>query len=148
MIDPRIIEDIKNRNNIEDIVSSYVTLKRAGANLQGLCPFHSEKTPSFTIFTATQSYYCFGCGAGGDVINFIRNVENLDYRSAVEFLAQRAGITLPEQSGGTKSRIAERNRLLAMNKAASIYFRDKLFDYRVGAHALGYLKSAVFPFDH
>ncbi|NLK38808.1 MAG: DNA primase [Clostridiales bacterium] len=145
MIDPRIIEDIKNRNNIEDIVSSYVTLKRAGANLQGLCPFHSEKTPSFTIFTATQSYYCFGCGAGGDVINFIRNVENLDYRSAVEFLAQRAGITLPEQSGGTKSRIAERNRLLAMNKAAAIYFRDKLFDDRVGAQALGYLKKRGLP---
>lgn len=141
MIDPRIIEDIKNRNNIEDVVSSYVTLKRAGANMQGLCPFHSEKTPSFTVFTSTQNYYCFGCGAGGDVINFIRNVENLDYRSAVDFLARRAGITLPEESGASAGRMAQRTRLLAMNKAAAIYFRDKLWDDKNGAFALNYLKN-------
>lgn len=141
MMDPRIIEDIKHRNGIEDVVSAYVTLKRAGANLQGLCPFHSEKTPSFTVFTATQSYYCFGCGAGGDVINFIRNVENLDYRSAVEFLARRAGITLPEDSAGDKSRMAKRTRILAMNKAAAIYFRNRLWDGKLGAAALSYLTN-------
>lgn len=70
MIDSRVIEEIKSRNDIVDVISSYVNLKRAGSNFQGLCPFHSEKTPSFTVFPATQGYYCFGCGAGGDVITF------------------------------------------------------------------------------
>ena len=96
MIPQETISDIKFRNPIEDVIGSYVTLKRSGATMKGLCPFHSEKTPSFTVFTATQGYYCFGCGAGGDVITFIRQMENLEYIPALEFLAKRAGIALPE----------------------------------------------------
>ena len=88
MIPHSIIEDLKYRSEICDVISSYVTLKRAGNNMNGLCPFHSERTPSFTVFPATQSFYCFGCGAGGDVISFIMRTENLDYRAALELLAR------------------------------------------------------------
>ena len=95
MIPKEIIEEIRYRCDIEDVISSYVTLKRAGSNRNGLCPFHSEKSPSFTVFPATKSFYCFGCGAGGDVITFVQKMENLDYVGALEFLATRAGITIP-----------------------------------------------------
>ncbi|MBP3378796.1 MAG: DNA primase, partial [Clostridia bacterium] len=84
MIPASVIEDIRYRCDIETVISSYVTLKRAGSNLKGLCPFHSEKTPSFTVYPGTQSFYCFGCGAGGDVIKFVMRTENLDYVAAVE----------------------------------------------------------------
>ena len=94
-----VIEDIRYRCDIEEVIGSYITLKRAGSNVKGLCPFHSEKTPSFVVYKDTQSYYCFGCGAGGDVITFTMRVENLDYRSAIELLAQRAGIQVPQQDG-------------------------------------------------
>ena len=77
MIDPKVVEEIKQRNPIEEVMSSYVTLKRAGSNLRGLCPFHSEKSPSFTVYPQDNSFYCFGCGAGGDVITFIKKKENL-----------------------------------------------------------------------
>ena len=109
MIPASVIEDVRYRSDIENVISSYVTLKRAGSNCKGLCPFHSEKTPSFTVYNSTQSFYCFGCGAGGDVINFIMRIENLDYVSAVETLAKRAGITLPDfddnlgQNGGVST---------------------------------------------
>ena len=82
MIPQEFIEEVKSRSPIEDVVSSYVTLKRAGSSMVGCCPFHSEKTPSFTVFSATQSCHCFGCGQGGDVINFIRKIENIDYPAA------------------------------------------------------------------
>ena len=98
MIAPEIVEEIKYRNDIVDVISSYVTLKRAGSNMNGLCPFHSEKTPSFTVFSGTRSFHCFGCGAGGDVITFIMRMENLEYPDALHFLAKRAGITIPEES--------------------------------------------------
>lgn len=107
MIPSNIIEDIKYRCDIESVISSYVTLKRAGSNLKGLCPFHSEKTPSFTVYPVTQSFYCFGCGAAGDVISFVMRAENLDYVSAIETLAKRAGIDLPdfsEDSGKAQDR--------------------------------------------
>ena len=88
-----VIEEILYRTDIEELVGSYVTLKRAGSNLSGLCPFHSEKTPSFSVSPAKKFFYCFGCGAGGDAITFVMKAENLDYIQAVEFLAKRAGIT-------------------------------------------------------
>ena len=139
MIDNQLIEEIKSRNDIVDVISSYVGLKRAGSNMQGLCPFHSEKTPSFTVFTATQGYYCFGCGAGGDVINFVRQIENLEYVPAIEFLAKRAGITLPENIRRTEGGI-DRNRFLNMNRDAARFFRECLFDEKVGGEAMAYLR--------
>ena len=104
MISKETIEQVIARNDIEGLIGSYVTLKRAGSNLKGLCPFHSEKTPSFTVYPQDNSFYCFGCGAGGDAITFIRKRENLDYPDAVEFLANRAGITIVrDESKGSYS---------------------------------------------
>ena len=140
MIPNSIIEDIRYRCDIEDVISSYISLKRAGSNLKGLCPFHSEKTPSFVVYKDTQSFYCFGCGAGGDVISFIMRQENLDYVSAVEFLAKRAGITLPEfDTTGRGNEGVGRARILQMNTDAAKYFRQMLFDENVGAPARQYL---------
>ena len=124
-IEQATIEEIKFRNNIEDVISQYVTLKRAGSNMVGLCPFHSEKSPSFTVFSGEGSFYCFGCGAGGDVITFVRKAENLDYRSALEFLARRVGITINESSLDRKE-AERRERTLEMNKLAARFFHEKL----------------------
>ncbi|MBE6530655.1 MAG: DNA primase [Ruminococcaceae bacterium] len=139
MIPREIIDEIVYRNDIEQVISSYVTLKRAGSNLNGLCPFHSEKTPSFTVFPATKSFYCFGCGAGGDVITFIMRSENLDYADALRFLAQRAGITIPEDESQGGERTVSRKRIYEMNLAAARFFRDCLFDPKYGAEAMRYL---------
>ena len=139
MIPANIIEDIKFRNEIESVISQYVTLKRAGSNYSGLCPFHSEKTPSFVVFPATQSFYCFGCGAGGDVVSFTMRTENLDYVSALKVLAQRSGITLPEDDDRTSISGVSRQRVLEMNKEAAIFFRNMLFDENIGREARNYL---------
>lgn len=129
-----MIEDIRARCDIETIIQSYVTLRKTGTNEKGLCPFHSERTPSFTVYPATQSFYCFGCGAGGDVITFIMRIENLDYRGAVEFLAEKAGINLPAWDGETlvKEGIS-RKRILEMNLEAARFYRSMLFDEKIGA---------------
>ena len=126
MIPPQIIEEIKYRNDIEEVISSYVPLKRAGSNLSGRCPFHSEKTPSFTVFLKTRSFYCFGCGAGGDVISFIMRSENLDYADAVRFLAKRAGIEVPEDETRNQTPGISRERILEMNKDAARFFHEQL----------------------
>ena len=110
MISRAIIDEIVFRNDIEQVIGSYVTLKRAGSNFSGLCPFHNEKTPSFTVFPATKSFYCFGCGAGGDVISFVMREENLDYVGALEFLAARAGIDI--QKDISRFHIEKRNNCL------------------------------------
>ena len=140
MIDQSVIEEIKARNDIVDLVSSYVSLKRAGSNMLGLCPFHSEKTPSFTVFPARQGYYCFGCGAGGDVITFVRQIENLEYVPALEFLAKRVGITIPADA--TRRGVGfDRARMLSMNKEAARFFRECLFDQKLGAAARAYFEK-------
>ena len=133
-----IIDEIIHRNDIEQVIGSYVTLKRAGSNLNGLCPFHNEKTPSFTVFPGTKSFYCFGCGAGGDVISFVMRTENLDYRSALETLAQRAGIAIPADDSEAEVGVP-RKRLYEMNLEAAKFFRSCLFDERYGKEALAYL---------
>lgn len=123
------------------MISGYVSLKRAGSNMLGLCPFHSEKTPSFTVFPGSGNFYCFGCGAGGDVISFIMKIENLDYRSALEFLAKRAGLTIPDD-GKRPENGDERRRILEMNKAAAKFFHARLLE---SPAALGYLKKRQLP---
>ncbi len=141
-IPQNIIEDIKYRNPIEDVVTQYVTLSKAGSNLKGLCPFHSEKTPSFTVYPASSSFYCYGCGAGGDTVSFIMKAENLDYPSAVEFLAKRAGITIPQANDEPYyKKGVSRSRVLEMNVCAARFFRNMLFDERVGAPARAYLAN-------
>ena len=138
MIPRAIIDEIVYRNDIEQVISSYVTLKRAGSNFNGLCPFHSEKTPSFTVFPATNSFYCFGCGAGGDVITFTMRAENIGYTDALELLAQKAGISIPQDSTDEQTG-PSRKRILEMNLAAAKFFRNCLFDKNIGAEAMHYL---------
>lgn len=140
MLIPReIIEEIVARTDINDLIGSYVTLKRAGSNMNGLCPFHSERTPSFTVFSKSNSFYCFGCGAGGDAISFVMKAENLDYPSAVEFLASRAGITIPQDKNEIAQMGMSRKRVYEMNLAAAKFFRENLFDKEVGFDAMNYL---------
>ena len=140
------IEEIKSRNNIEEVIGRLVTLKRAGANLSGLCPFHSEKTPSFTVFPATSSYYCFGCGAGGDVITFVMQTENVSYSEAVEILAKRAGIPMEENIySGKKDNTpsVKRDRVYAMNREAGLFFYHCLIS-KGGEAAREYLNKREF----
>ena len=130
MISKETIEQVLMRNDIESLIGSYVSLKRAGSNLKGLCPFHSEKSPSFTVYPQDNSFYCFGCGAGGDAITFVRKRENLDYPDAVEFLANRAGITIvrDERGGYQSTPKFDRARMFKMNTDAAKYFHQRLFD--------------------
>ena len=140
MLIPReIIEEIVARTDINDIIGSYVTLKRAGSNMNGLCPFHSERTPSFTVFSKSNSFYCFGCGAGGDAISFIMRAENLDYPSAIEFLANRVGVTIPQDKNEIANMGMSRKRVYEMNLASAKFFRENLFDKEVGHEAMNYL---------
>lgn len=133
------ITELTERNDIVEVVSSYVQLsKRSGANLFGLCPFHSEKTPSFSVSPGKQIYHCFGCGKGGGVINFIMEVENLSFPEAVAFLAKRAGMPLPEESNDRESR--KRSRMLALNKEAARFFYGQL-STSAGAAACDYMRQ-------
>lgn len=118
------LDELKLNNDIVSVMSSYVNLKRAGRDYVCSCPFHSEKTPSCHIYTENQSFYCFGCGAGGDVINFIRRIESLDYIESVRFLAQRAGMNMPEDANDKTA--MQRTRMLEMNREAARFFRDQL----------------------
>ena len=122
------IDTLKMRNPIEDVIGHYVVLKRAGSNMSGLCPFHSEKSPSFTVFS--DHFHCFGCSAGGDVITFVMKMENLDYPDAIRFLADRAGLAVPEDTQGgyqkKEEKILTRERSFAMNKLAARHFYDNL----------------------
>lgn len=133
------LQELKMKTDIEDVISTYVTLKRRGATLVGLCPFHNEKTPSFTVYPATQSFYCFGCGAGGDAITFVKKIENLDYLDAVKTLALRAGLQMP-QEGFDDSLSKRRRRILEMNREAARFYHSVLlspegkvgYDYYIG----------------
>ena len=120
------LTELRQRCDIESIVSSYVPLKRKGRLLGGLCPFHNEKTPSFYVYPETQSYYCFGCGNGGDAITFIKNIENLDYVEAVKFLCDKCGMSLPEDNndnGLSRRRI----RMYEANREAARFYYKMLF---------------------
>lgn len=133
------LQELKLRSDITEIASSYVNLKRHGRNMVGLCPFHGEKTPSFNIYTESGSFYCFGCGAGGDVITFIMKIENLDYVEAVKFLAQRAGMEMPENTyddGLSKLRM----RIYEANREAARFFHATLLSQR-GQSGLNYLRG-------
>ena len=126
-INERFIQDLQERADIEQVISSHVNLKRRGKTLVGLCPFHNEKTPSFTVYPDTRSFYCFGCGAGGDVISFVRRIENLDYIEAVKAVAQMAGMSMPED-GYDDTLSKKRMRLLAANREAARFFNACLMD--------------------
>ncbi|MBQ3225891.1 MAG: DNA primase [Clostridia bacterium] len=125
------IREVARRNDIVDVVSSYVKLKRNGNSHTGLCPFHKEKTPSFHVSEDKQLYYCFGCGAGGNLFDFIMKIENLDFVDALKFLAQRAGVTLEEEKGAyvpTKEETDAKQRVYEMNVLAARHFVENLRD--------------------
>ncbi len=141
-IPKNVLDEIEQRSDITDVISSYVTLQRSGSNLKGLCPFHSEKTPSFVVYPASNSFYCFGCGAGGNVFSFVMKAENLDFAGAAEFLANRAGIRLPQDGYREEDEhTVSRRRVYEINLAAAKYFRACLFDPAIGAEAMNYLSG-------
>ena len=134
-----VINEIKYKNDIETTISQYVNLKRRGKNLVGLCPFHSEKTPSFTVYPESSSFYCFGCGVGGDVITFTGLLENLDYIESVKLLAERSGVTLP-QDGYDDSLQKLKNTIYDINRETARFFHQHLMTPE-GKWALDYLLS-------
>ena len=137
-----LIEEVRSRNDIVDVISGYVHLQKKGANYFGLCPFHNEKSPSFSVSRSKQMYYCFGCGAGGNVFTFLMEYENDTFPEAVKALADRAGISLPEadESEEAKREQSKRSRLLAINKEAAKYFYFQL-RAKQGEPGLHYLRK-------
>lgn len=131
------LREVRDNNDIISVAQSYVELKRVGSRYTCKCPFHSDDSPSCTFYTDTNSFFCFGCHAGGDVITFIRLIENLDYPEAVRFLAQRAGLSLPEDKADGSDVL--RRRLYEMNRTAGRYFHEQLFS-PAGSRGLEYLK--------
>lgn len=141
-INEDLIEEIKEKADIVDTISSYLSLNRAGANLVGLCPFHNEKTPSFTVSSAKQFFHCFGCGESGDSITFIMKKENLDFKEAVEFLADKLGIELDGKEVDTEE-IEEKRRLYEINRQTGKYFHEILLKDK---DSLDYLKKRGIDF--
>jgi len=133
------LQELRMRNDISQVISGYVNLKRRGRNLIGICPFHNEKTASFTVYPETDSFYCFGCGAGGDVVTFTMRIENLDYIDAVKMLAQRTGMTLPENSYDDSMQKL-RLRIYEANREAARFFYSQL-SAPSGAKGLEYLHA-------
>ncbi len=131
------LQELIAKNDIESVVSGYVSLKRRGRNLVGLCPFHGEKTASFNLYPETSSFYCFGCQAGGDVITFIKRIENLDYMDAVRLLADRSGMKLPEYTKENDASSRMRMRILEANREAARLYHQALYS-PVGKEALDY----------
>lgn len=132
-----LVEEVRARNDIVDVVSGYVRMQKKGANYFGLCPFHNEKSPSFSVSPAKQMYYCFGCGAGGNVLTFVMEYENYTFPEALKFLADRAGVKLPEMEYSQEARQKESRRaqLLEVNREAAKYF---YFQLRSPQGKLGY----------
>lgn len=137
-----VVEEVRSRNDIVDVISGYVKLQRKGSSYFGLCPFHNEKSPSFSVSPSKQMYYCFGCGAGGNVFTFLMEYENFSFIEAVKYLADRAGIALPEReySKEAKERADLKSSILEVNKQAAKYFYVQLKSER-GAQAYTYLKN-------
>ncbi|MBO4863596.1 MAG: DNA primase [Eubacterium sp.] len=141
-----LVEEVRSRNDIVDVISEYAGLKKAGNSYKCCCPFHSEKTPSFTVSREKQMYHCFGCGAGGNVYTFIMKYENFTFPEAVEFLAKRAGITLPEKemSDEDKKKYSRKQQMFEVNKAAAAYFHFLLTKTERGKLGYNYYKQRGF----
>jgi len=138
------VEELKSKADIYSVISNYVKLKKTGRNYTGLCPFHKEKTPSFTVDTSKQLYHCFGCGEGGDLISFIEKIENMEFIEAVEFLAKKIGYNLKYNYSGSKESSKLKNRLVELNELAKKYFNFILFNSKKGLPSLNYLKNRGF----
>lgn len=135
-----IIDEVRSRNDIVDVVSSYVKIQKKGSNYMGLCPFHAEKSPSFSVSPGKQLFHCFGCGVGGDVITFIRQYENYSFNEALALLAKRANIELPQINDNDRAKSDEKNIILEINKTTARYFYENLFS-KEGEVGLKYFKD-------
>jgi len=143
-IPPTILHQIRDSVDIVEVVSQYVTLSKTGQNFKGLCPFHAEKTPSFSVNSPKQMFYCFGCGAGGDVFTFLIQKEGLTFVEAVKELAERAHITIPADTRRSPaSDLGDHRKILEdLHRTAREWFQRNLFDSAVGTSALEYLERA------
>lgn len=135
------VEEVKSRIDIVDVISEYVQIKKAGKNYKGLCPFHQEKTPSFTINPANQFYHCFGCKAGGDVFNFLMEIEHITFKESLKILAKRAGLEMPNQTEQERHRANLREKLFNINELAAKFYNYLLLELDIGEKALKYLSE-------
>ena len=139
MLSDDFLMELRSRNSIEQVISPYVQLRRRGKNLVGLCPFHNEKTPSFTVYPENQSFYCFGCGAGGEIISFVRRINNIDFIEAVRTLADNCGMSMPEE-GYDDSLLKKRRRMYEINRKAANFFYEYMMSPQ-GKKGLDYFLS-------
>ncbi len=137
----QILQEIKDRLNIVDIISGYIQVKKAGVNFKAACPFHHEKTPSLVISPQKQIWHCFGCGEGGDVFGFVSKYENLDFKETLKILAEKAGVRLPAHRADSRAQQDERELLLRINNFAARYYHEVLVSSAQGKSALEYLKN-------
>ncbi|MDC4224060.1 MAG: DNA primase [Candidatus Manganitrophus sp.] len=141
-VSDQLVETIRDRSDLVSIVSEYLTLKKAGQNLTGLCPFHAEKTPSFSVNPSKQFFHCFGCGAGGDVFQFVMKIEGLAFPEALRRMAAKAGVALPEAAEERESPARrEAAQIYELNEAAASYFHRNLLERPEGAFCREYLKG-------
>ena len=123
-----LIEEIKSRNDIVDIISQYVVLKRSGRNFFGLCPFHKEKSPSFSVSPDKQIFHCFGCGVGGNVFHFVSKIENLSFRETVEMLAERSGVELPTLENEEDNKLLQlKSKVYQINELTAKFYHENLY---------------------
>lgn len=123
-----LLDEIRSRNDIVDVISGYVTLKRKGSNFFGLCPFHNEKSPSFSVSPNKQIFHCFGCGVGGNVFHFVSKIENMSFHETVQMLAERAGVTLPSDlSAEDEEKAKLKAKVYELNKAAAEFYHLNLY---------------------
>ncbi len=141
------VDELKARTDIVDIISEYVNLKKQGKNFLGLCPFHKEKTPSFSVDSSRQFFHCFGCGVGGDVINFVERIENMEFLESVEFIAKKVGYNLQYSYSGSPKTKKLRERLVGLNDLARKYYHYILFNSSPGKAAYEYLDKRGFKRD-
>ena len=135
-INDETIEKVRESSDIVNIISEYVQLKKTGGNYVGLCPFHNEKTPSFSVSDTKQFFHCFGCGEGGDALSFIMKVENLEFPEAVKFLANKLGIGIEEISSKNQKLVDEKNKAYEINKETARFFFSNLTKNEVGLNYL------------
>jgi DNA primase len=137
-----VIDEVRRRNDIVDVIGEYLPLKGSGGNYKALCPFHSEKTPSFTVTRQKQIFHCFGCGVGGNVFHFIMKYEHMSFPEAVAYLARRSGVTLPKSRAHTTASPleAQKEQLYRLNELAAEYFHKLLRSTPQGEKARAYLK--------
>jgi DNA primase len=141
LISDEILNQIRDRIDIADIVSHHVSLTKAGQNLKGLCPFHQEKSPSFTVSPSRQIFHCFGCGAGGNAFTFLTRITGASFPEVVRELGRKVGIEVEEVAVHAGSQAAQTNRVEQLNQAAAAWFQQNLRDERAGVGAREYLES-------